>query len=102
MATQPFSLSDIFSLSDFQRNTKKHLQRLKKNGRPGVLTVNGKAEVVVIDAATYEQMQERMDYFDNVEKLRAGIKEADEGKGISAGKAFKQIRDTLSVSAKRT
>ena len=44
-------LADIHSLSDFQRNTKEHLQRLKRSGRPEVLTVNGKAEVVVQDDA---------------------------------------------------
>ena len=37
------ALQDIRSLTDFQRNTKAHLKRLKATGRPAVLTVNGKA-----------------------------------------------------------
>jgi len=49
-------LSDIHSLSDFQRNTKAHLQRLKRSGRPEVLTVNGKAELVVQDARSYQKL----------------------------------------------
>ena len=34
-------LSNIRSLSDFQRNTKAHVRRLKKTGKPEVLTING-------------------------------------------------------------
>lgn len=49
------NLEDIRSLTDFQRNTKSHLQRLKSTGRPEVLTVNGKAELIVQNAAAYEE-----------------------------------------------
>ena len=54
-------LEDIHSLSDFQRNTKEHIQRLKETGRPEVLTVNGKAEIVVQDAASYQKLLELID-----------------------------------------
>ena len=49
------ALEDIRSLTDFQRNTKSHLKRLKATGRPEVLTVNGKAELIVQNAAAYEE-----------------------------------------------
>jgi hypothetical protein len=49
------ALADIRSLTDFQRNTKSHLKRLKATGRPEVLTVNGKAELIVQNAAAYEE-----------------------------------------------
>ncbi|MCC6343484.1 MAG: hypothetical protein IT166_14855 [Bryobacterales bacterium] len=38
-------LSGIHSLSEFQRNTREHIQRLKQSGKPLVLTVNGHAEL---------------------------------------------------------
>jgi hypothetical protein len=44
---------DIGSLTDFSRNAKAHLKRLKRTGRPEPLTVNGKAEVVVQGASAY-------------------------------------------------
>jgi len=47
---------DIGSLTDFSRNTKAHLKRLKRSGRPELLTVNGKAEVIVQNASAYERM----------------------------------------------
>jgi prevent-host-death family protein len=42
--------SDCLSLSDFKRNTSELLDRLRKTGNPLVLTINGKAEVVVQDS----------------------------------------------------
>ena len=45
--------SDIRSLSDFKRNTVELLDHLRKTGHPLVLTINGKAEIVVQDAAAY-------------------------------------------------
>jgi prevent-host-death family protein len=50
---------DITSLSNFQRNTRDFLQRLRETGRPLVLTVNGHAELVVQDAASYQRLLDR-------------------------------------------
>jgi Antitoxin Phd_YefM, type II toxin-antitoxin system len=47
---------DIGSLTDFSRNTKAHLKRLKRTGRTELLTVNGKAEVVVQSASAYQRL----------------------------------------------
>ncbi len=49
---------DIQSLTDFKRNTAEFMQQLQQTGRPLVLTVNGKAEMVVQDAASYQEMLE--------------------------------------------
>jgi PHD/YefM family antitoxin component YafN of YafNO toxin-antitoxin module len=95
-----FSLQDIYPLSDFQRNTKKHLRRLKKNGRPSVLTVNGKAEAVILDTATFEQMRDRIEYWDTVEKVKAAIQEADQGKLVSSEDAFARARESIKNSVK--
>lgn len=46
---------DIYSLTDFQRNTRRHIERLRRTGRPAVLTVNGAAELVVQDAEAYQR-----------------------------------------------
>jgi prevent-host-death family protein len=51
--------NDIQSLSTFKRETTKLAARLKQTGQPIVLTVNGKAEMVVQDAAAYQRLLER-------------------------------------------
>lgn len=50
--------SDAQSISEFKRDTSKVAARLKKSGKPLVLTVNGKAEMVVQDAKAYQRLQE--------------------------------------------
>jgi PHD/YefM family antitoxin component YafN of YafNO toxin-antitoxin module len=52
---------DITSLTDFAKNTKAHLKRLKRTGRPELLTVNGKAEVVVQNATAYQRLIEALE-----------------------------------------
>jgi prevent-host-death family protein len=54
-------LSDIYSLSEFQRRTKEHVRRLRETGRPTVLTVNGRAELVVHDAASYQELMDSLE-----------------------------------------
>ncbi|MDX1395590.1 MAG: prevent-host-death protein [Gemmatimonadota bacterium] len=49
-------LRNIYSLSDFQRNTREHVRRLKRTRLPEVLTINGRAELVVQDAASYQAL----------------------------------------------
>lgn len=98
--SKAYSLKDIFPLSDFQRNTKKHLQRMKKSGRPSILTVNGKAEAVVVDASVFEKMRDRLDHIDQVERLRTAIQEAEAGILVSNVDAFAAARAGLKSSAR--
>ena len=49
-------VEDISSLTNFHRNSTAHCKRLKKSGRPEVLTVNGKAVLVVQAAAAYQRL----------------------------------------------
>jgi len=84
-AVPMIQLTDIHSLSDFQRNTKEHLQRLKRSGRPEVLTVNGKAEVVVQDARSYQNLLDRAAEADAVgillERLKA-VRRGEKGRSL--------------------
>jgi len=84
------ALQDIRSLTDFQRNTKAHLRRLKSSGRPVVLTVNGRAELIVQDAAAFEDM------LDAIRGIQRGLDEMKEG----TGKPFRQALDEIRVKYK--
>jgi len=66
----------IHSLSDFVRNSKAHVARLKETGTPEVLTINGRAEVVMLDTATYENLMERLQNAESVASLRAHMARA--------------------------
>jgi PHD/YefM family antitoxin component YafN of YafNO toxin-antitoxin module len=85
------ALQDIRSLTDFQRNTKAHLRRLKSSGRPIVLTVNGRAELIVQDAAAFEDM------LDAIRGIQRGLDEMKAGKGEPARKVLDRIRAKYSI-----
>jgi hypothetical protein len=80
------ALEDIRSLTDFQRNTKAHLSRLKETGRPEVLTVNGKAELIIQDAAAYQET------LDAIRGIQRGLDEAAAGEGQPAHKVLERLR----------
>ena len=69
---------DIHSLTTFKRNSTDLMKRMKKTGRPLVLTVNGKAEAVVLDAAAYRDVAEHLDA---VASIRRGLAQAKRGEG---------------------
>ncbi len=48
---------DIRSVTDFKRNMKEVLDHIHKTKRPVILTVNGKADAVLMDAKAYEKQQ---------------------------------------------
>ncbi len=91
-------LANIRSLSDFQRNTKEHLKRLKKTGEAEVLTVNGQAELVVQSAAAYQKLLAQADLGNSVALLRERITKADAGeKGIPADTVLAAVKNRLGL-----
>ena len=66
-------LDDIQSLTEFQRNARAQIKRLKRTGRPKVLTVNGQAELVVQDARSYQKLLDRAEATEQRKKLRDSI-----------------------------
>ena len=73
----------IDSLSNFKRNTVRFLEQLRESGEPAVLTINGKAELVVQDAKSYQRLLDLAERVEAMEAIREGMKELVEGKGIS-------------------
>jgi hypothetical protein len=84
-------LNNIHSLSDFNRNSKEHIERLKESGEPEVLTVNGKAELVVQDAESYQELLKKADFADTAAAIHRGIKAHARGEGKNMRKAVEDI-----------
>ena len=87
-----FRTHDIHSLTDFQRNTREHIERLKETGRPSVLTVNGRAEVVVQSAEAYQALLDALERAETIAGVLKGLQEMRRGEGIPLDEAFEQIR----------
>lgn len=84
----------IDSLTNFKRQTSSYLRQLHASGRPIVLTVNGKAEVVVQDAAAYQRLVEqaaKADRDETVAAIQEGLVDAEAGRVKPARKALKAL-----------
>jgi len=71
------------------------MSKMKESRRPLVLTVNGKAELVVQDAESYQQILERLERFEAVEAIRAGIAAAEKGHLKPAHQALTDLGEKL-------
>jgi prevent-host-death family protein len=85
-------LREIRSVTEFQRNIKEYVGRLKEKKTPIVLTLNGRAELVVQDAESYQLMLERLERAETLVSVRRGIEQFERGEGIPLDKAEKQLR----------
>lgn len=84
-------LREVRSVTDFQRNAKEYVGKLRKSGTPLVLTVNGRAELVVQDAASYQGLLDRLEELETVAAIQVGLEEARAGKGRPAAKALEDL-----------
>lgn len=82
---------DIQSLSTFKRDTAKIVRQLKKTGQPVVLTVNGKAELVIQDAESYEKPLEAHERMEAIEGIRRGLESMKRNQGKPAEKFFREF-----------
>ena len=72
---------DIMSLSTFKRDSNKVMRQMKKTKAPVVLTINGKAAVVVQDAESYQRLLELKERTEVVETLRQRLASLSRKKG---------------------
>lgn len=95
-----FKPSEIHSLTDFQRNAREHIRRLRQSGRPAVLTVNGRAELVVQDAQAYQDLLDRLDRAEAIVGINRGLVSLRREEGRSAGEAMDELRAELGIGAR--
>lgn len=80
---------DIRSITDLKRNTNSVLAQIHKTKRPIVLTVNGKAEAVLIDAKEYEKITNA---FNLLKLLVPAEEDIKEGRYTEAKDFFKEFK----------
>ena len=90
---------DIQPLTDFKRNTTELLRQMKESGQPIVLTINGRAELVVQDAGSYQRLLELVDRLEAIAGIRRGLDESRRGEGQTIEDAVREIREGLQRSA---
>jgi prevent-host-death family protein len=79
---------DIQSLTTFRRRSGDFMKQLKRNKRPVVLTVKGKAAAIVQDAEAYQRLLDIAAYADADEGIRQGLEDARKGRVRPAREFF--------------
>lgn len=83
---------DIHSLTDFKKNTSEFIQQLKQTGEPVVLTINGRAELIVQDAAAYQKLREIAEEAGVLEGIRLGLEDLKAGRTVSLDEFKQRVR----------
>jgi prevent-host-death family protein len=86
-------LRNIHSLTDFKRNANAYVEQLQATQLPLVLTVNGKAAVVVQEAGAFQSLIDRIKSIESElqsfklaelrQDLRVGIEQLDRGQSTA-------------------
>ena len=97
------NLKDIHPLTSFLRDHKTHIEHLAKTGRPEVLTVNGKAAVVVQDVESYQRLVELADMAESAMIVKRRVEEVQRGaKSVPAEDVLAEMRKQLGIKKKRS
>lgn len=79
--------TDIHSLSDFKRNT-------------WVLTINGKAELVVQAASSYQKLLERVDELEAIQCIQRGLSDVEAGRVTPLKQFEREFRKKRGLSSR--
>jgi len=84
--------TDIHSLTDFKRRTGEFYRADQAERPPLVLTLNGKAELVVQDAASYQRLLNVLDQIEANRGIRRGLNSVGRGRTAPSRRCFEEIR----------
>ena len=74
------------------------MQRLKRTKHPLVLTVNGKAELVIQDAESYQKLLDAVELLETLKGIKLGLEPMNRGEGKKAEDFFNQLFEKLDSS----
>ncbi len=89
---------EIHPLTDFLRNHKAHVMRLKETHTPEVLTINGRAELVIQDAESYQFLLDRLHHMETLAAIQEGMASAERGELKPATQVFAEMRAKYGLS----
>ena len=82
-------VNDIKSVSELKKRTPEVFQQLHRTGRPVIVTVNGRPDVVLLDAAVFERTLKALNLAELLSEGEADIKAGRVRSARAFLKAFK-------------
>jgi PHD/YefM family antitoxin component YafN of YafNO toxin-antitoxin module len=90
----PHGVTGSDSLANFTTNPSPFLEKLRKSGDPLLLTVEGRPELVVQDAGSYQRMLDAVDRLEAIAGVKQGLND------VAAGRT-RPMREVLEEQARK-
>ena len=90
---------DIQPLSTFKRNTNQLITQMKNTGHPIVLTINGKAELVIQDATSYQKLLDTIEELETIIGIRQGLEDLAQGRTRPVHQFIEQMQKKHGISS---
>lgn len=85
---------DILSITELKQKTNSVMKKINNSGRPVVLTINGRAEAVLMGAKEYQKIQKAIEV---IKEILLAEKDVATGKVKEAGAFFRDFRNAKKV-----
>lgn len=90
-----YATTDIYPVSDFNRKPAEHIKRLKETRKAEVLTVNGKAAVVMVDPKSYDRLMQDADLLKTLKTIAIANEQHENGQSQPAKEVFEELKKEL-------
>jgi PHD/YefM family antitoxin component YafN of YafNO toxin-antitoxin module len=87
--------TDVHPITEFKRATPEFVKRLRETGRPEVLTIDGRGEIVIQHAAAYQRLVEMVECVEAIAGIRRGLEDVRTGKAMSLDEFEVRLRRRL-------
>jgi len=98
---QAMTITQSYSLTDFQQNPAECIERLRQIRQPIELTVNGATEMVLLDVDSFRKLLEVAEYANAVEGIKQGLEDIREGRTRPAKEFFEEMRAKYNIPARQ-
>jgi PHD/YefM family antitoxin component YafN of YafNO toxin-antitoxin module len=85
-------LTNSRSLTDFQRNARSFIEGLNETKEPMLLTVNGKVQAVLVDPASYQQLEAEVERQRFITAIVEGERAIQAGRIRPAEQAMQEMK----------
>jgi PHD/YefM family antitoxin component YafN of YafNO toxin-antitoxin module len=93
---------DIHPVTEFKRRTAEFRRRLKKSGQPELLTIDGRAALVVQDAQAYQKLLDALDRAETIAGIAEGLADVEAGRTISLDQLSRDLRAKINRVKRRS
>ena len=93
--------TDVHPITEFKRCTPEFVKRLRETGRPEVLTIDGRGELIVQHAVAYQRLVELVERAEALAGVRRGLEDIHTGRTMTLDEFEGRLRKRLRAAKRR-